>query len=270
VSPLPAGVSTGPQVVALPELETAPIIAPGDSFNFAVGWQGGPIASVNMSFTVNQYFSIPVPLAGTEQEGVATIPASLAAAVCESLDDICHQIECLEQVVTADGNVSVAQARQLVLDCGGAGCGVTGSGTTPPGDPCDGTAECVPGSVCFNKNCVGAGSLRVSLAFDVDSDFDLHVLTPGDNEIYFLNPSSDAGTLDVDQCVTPCGTEAHAENVVFDGAVLPGQYEVWVVNFGGRAAGDFTIEVAGDVSETFTGSLPATSGAESMRFTFTL
>ncbi len=270
VSPLPAGVSTGPQALALPGDATPSIVAPGDNFNFAVGWQGGPIASVNMSFTLNQHFSIPVPLAGAAVEGVATIPASLDATVCDSLADVCHQIECFEQVVTAEGNVSVARARQLVLDCGGNGCGETGTGTTQPGDPCDATAECIPGSVCFNEYCVGAGSLRVSLAFEVDSDFDLHVQTPSGDEIYFANRTADAGTLDVDQCISPCGTEAHAENVVFDGNVLPGQYEVWVVNFDGRAAGDFTIQVAGDVTETFTGSLPATSSSESSRFTFTL
>jgi hypothetical protein len=61
VTPLPAGVSTGPQVVALPG-DTAPtVVRPGDFINFAVGWQGGTIASVNMSFTPNQHFSIPVP-----------------------------------------------------------------------------------------------------------------------------------------------------------------------------------------------------------------
>ena len=270
VSPLPAGLSTGPQVLDLPGDSTPEIIAPGAEIDFAVGWQGGSIASVNMSFTLNQYFSIPVPLAGSEVEGVATIPASLGAAVCDSLADICHPIEYFEQVVTAEGNVSVARAWRLVLDCSGNGCGETGTGTAEPGDPCDATAECIPGSVCFNKYCVGAGSLRVSLAFEVDSDFDLHVLTPSGDEINYANRTADAGTLDVDQCILPCGTEAHAENVVFDGSVLPGQYEVWVTNFDGRAAGDFTIQVAGDVTETFTGSLPATFMAESPHFTFTL
>lgn len=268
VDPLPAGLSTGPQVVSL--TDTATVVAPGEDIDFAVGWQGGPITSVNMSFTQNQYFSIPVPLASAELEGVANIPARLDAAVCDALADVCHPITCLEQVVTAEGNVSVARARTLVLDCLGNGCGETGMGATPPGDPCDETAECIPGSVCFNEYCVGAGSLRVSLAFEVDSDFDLHVQTPSGDEIFFLNRTADGGELDVDQCIQPCGTEAHAENVVFDGSVLPGRYEVWVVNFDGRAAGDFTIQVAGDVTETFTGSLPATSSAESTRYTFTL
>jgi uncharacterized protein YfaP (DUF2135 family) len=127
--------------------------------------------------------------------------------------------------------------------------------------------------VCFNKYCVGAGTLRVSLAFSVDADFDLHVLTPGGIEIYFGEPEANGGTLDVDQCILPCGDEPHVENVVFDDTALAGDYEVWVVNFGGRAAGDFSIEVAGDVNTSFQGSLPAageTSFPESMRYTFTL
>jgi hypothetical protein len=215
-----------------------------------------------------------VPLASGLTEGVAEIPASVDVDVCDELASICFQIECFEQVVTADGTVSLAQAREIVLDCGGTGScetgGETGSGTVEPGDPCDETEECVPGSVCFNKYCVGAGTLRVSLAFEVDSDFDLHVMTPSGAEIYFVNRTADAGTLDVDQCITSCGTEPHAENVVFDGSVLPGAYEVWVVNYDGRNAGDFRIQVAGDVTQSFQGTLAATSGTESEHFTFTL
>lgn len=160
--------------------------------------------------------------------------------------------------------------------CAGDECEVTGTGTTPVGDPCEETRECVPGSICFNEYCVGTGTLRVSLAFSVDADFDLHVLTPGDSEIYFGNKRANGGELDVDQCIVTCGSEPHVENIVFDETALSGEYQVWVVNFGGRAAGDFRIEVAGDVSATFEGSLPAgdgdliVGGPTSSRYTFTL
>jgi len=265
VTPLPSGVSTGPQVVDLTAAPAPLLAAPGDRLQFAVGWQGGAITTVNMSFTLNQYFSIPVPLAGTDPSGVANIPATLSANVCDSLEDICHQIECFEQVVTADGVVSIARAQQILLDCGGGACG----GTALPGDPCDDSMECVPGSVCFNKYCVGSGALRISLGFTVGSDFDLHVLTPSGAEIYYLAQSADSGTLDVDQCTNgSCSEGPHAENVVFDTNLLSGTYELWVVNYDGLSAGDFTIEVAGDVTESFSGSLPATSMAESMHFTF--
>jgi hypothetical protein len=166
----------------------------------------------------------------------------------------------------SDGDGSPASS------CDSAEC-ETGSGTLAVGEPCEETQECIPGSVCFNKYCVGAGSLRVSLAFSVDADFDLHVLTPGGSEIYFFNLEANGGLLDVDQCVAPCGTEPHVENIVFDDTALSGEYEVWVVNFRGRAAGDFSIEVVGDVSASFQGSLPASDSfdyPESTHFTFTL
>lgn len=158
--------------------------------------------------------------------------------------------------------------------CDSAEC-QTGAGTVEIGEACDETEECVPGSVCFNKYCVGAGNLRVSLAFSVDADFDLHVVTPGGFEIFYGDKVGNGGTLDVDQCITPCGTEPHAENIVFDDTALSGEYEVWVENFGGRAAGDFSIEVVGDVTAAFEGSLPASDTAdfvfpESTHFTFTL
>jgi hypothetical protein len=136
------------------------------------------------------------------------------------------------------------------------------------GEPCPEEEECIPGSICFNEFCVGEGELRISLAFTADSDFDLHVLTPDNTEIYFGNSEDAGGKLDVDQCIDTCGTEAHAENVVFDSAAS-GTYEVWVVNYDGRAAGTFNVEVAGAVNRTFMGSLTATLGEESEHFTFT-
>jgi len=141
-------------------------------------------------------------------------------------------------------------------------------GTKEVGEPCTEEEECIPGSICFNEFCVGEGVLRVSLAFTADSDFDLHVLTPDATEIYFGNPVAGGGELDVDQCVGTCGTGAHAENVVFDTAAS-GAYEVWVVNYDGRSAGTFNIEVAGAVNRAFSGSLTATADEESERFTFT-
>ena len=141
-------------------------------------------------------------------------------------------------------------------------------GTKEVGEPCTEEEECIPGSVCFNEFCVGEGELRISLAFTADSDFDLHVLTPSDEEIFYAVRVAGGGELDVDQCIDPCGTGAHAENVVFDSAAS-GAYEVWVVNYDGRAAGSFNIEVAGAVNRTFSGSLTATFGEESEHFTFT-
>lgn len=140
-----------------------------------------------------------------------------------------------------------------------------------PGDPCENNWDCVPGSICFNASyCVGSGSLRVTLSFETDSDFDLHVLTPGGSEIYYANERADGGFLDVDQCVGLCGTETHVENVVFDDTAASGTYQIWVVNYDGRAAGPFSVEVVTDAGvEDFHGTLPAEADAESERFSFT-
>jgi len=142
-------------------------------------------------------------------------------------------------------------------------------GTAEVGDPCEETRECVPNSVCFNKYCVGEGTFRVSLGFDVDSDFDLHVETPDGSEIYFGNRIDAHGTLDVDQCVSSCEEEPHAENIVFDNLAAHGTYTVWVRNYDGRNAGAFEIQVRGDgLSEDFSGDLPA-AAEDSDEFTFT-
>jgi len=112
---------------------------------------------------------------------------------------------------------------------------------TPPPPLCD---RCPDGTVCFNGVCVGQGMLRVSLAFSVDSDFDLHLITPGGSEIYFVNTTADGGYLDVDTCVSPCGDGIHVENIFFEESPPSGVYEVWVENYDGRNAGSFEIELS--------------------------
>jgi hypothetical protein len=139
------------------------------------------------------------------------------------------------------------------------------------GDTCADSTQCQPGKICFNKFCVGTGSLRVSLAFSTDSDFDLHVRTPMGSEIYYANPTADGGYLDVDQCVTPCGVGHHVENVFFEGSVS-GRFDVFVVNFDGRGSGEFSIEVASAAfpTQTFTGYLNPPAGNPSQTFSFAL
>jgi hypothetical protein len=143
-----------------------------------------------------------------------------------------------------------------------------GGGDTPVGGSCSGDEECVEGSLCFNQFCVGDGVLRFSLSWSVDSDFDLHVMTPRGSHIYWQTSSGDGGTLDVDQCVSSCGEGGHVENIVFPEAAPIGQYQVWVENFSGHSAGPFTLFTSGvglnvpPASET----LPATAGAMSATY----
>ena len=147
-----------------------------------------------------------------------------------------------------------------------------GGGTQLPGETCSEEEMCVEGSVCYNGFCVGDGVLRFTLGWDVDSDFDLHVVTPNGTEIFWSTPTAEGGTLDVDQCVSTCGVGQHVENVVFIEQAPLGQYMYWAENFNGRSAGPMTIVVDGigvDVAP-LTDNLPATAGAISVTGVFEL
>jgi len=141
------------------------------------------------------------------------------------------------------------------------------------GDPCSIDADCSPGSTCFNGICVGQGQLRVSLSWDVLTDFDLHVLTPDGTEVYYGNPFAGGGILDVDDCVfsecrDPTGT--HVENVFFV-APVSGTYTYWAHNYDEALTGRFSLEVAaaGRVVEMQAGTLTVAPPAESERYQYT-
>lgn len=145
------------------------------------------------------------------------------------------------------------------------------NGSGQSGEPCTSDLECEAGGVCFNEVCVQQGIFRVSLSWDVISDFDLHVQTPGGNEISFAVSQVDGGYLDVDDCVggdcaNPSGT--HVENIFFSDIALPGTYRVWVVNFDGLEAGTYDIEVAGAVSQNWSGQLDDYEGAQTPTYAF--
>lgn len=136
----------------------------------------------------------------------------------------------------------------------------------PPnsGDECASDADCGSGTECESGTCVGVGVLRVTLTFSMDTDLDLHVITPSGEEVYFGNPSAAGGVLDVDTCVGSCDVEdVHVENVVFNESMQSGFYEAFVVNFDGREGGAFRIDVAGAAQLSADGSLSATFGATS-------
>lgn len=144
-------------------------------------------------------------------------------------------------------------------------------GTQEPGEPCTNDMECVEDSICFSGTCVGDGRLRVSLAWEVVSDFDLHVITPSGYEIYYAQPTHNTGELDVDDCIVQCrdNSGTHVENVFFGENAQRGEYRVFVENFNGRRAGEFLLEVSGEgVRDMWDGTLPAVANATSETFTF--
>jgi hypothetical protein len=154
------------------------------------------------------------------------------------------------------------------------GDGFFEEGSQQAGEECHDESHCVDGATCFEQTCVGEGVLRVSLAWQKRTDFDLHVMTPGGQEIYWEDPSHTSGELDVDDCVIVCRKwdGPHVENIFFTEAAQAGEYVFWVENFNGRRSSDWWIEVVGPdgLRHDWSGSLPQQIGVTSELFFFTL
>ncbi len=149
------------------------------------------------------------------------------------------------------------------------------SGTTdgvPPGMECAMPEDCADTQTCFEGVCVGTGTLRISLSWTAVTDLDLHVFVPNGESINFENSLTPYGELDVDDCVGgDCVNNGgtHVENVFLEASAPRGNYGIQVINYDGRRAADFSIEVAGAVDAGFSGSLPANSFAESQVYNIT-
>lgn len=160
--------------------------------------------------------------------------------------------------------------RPIVVGEGGSGA-TDGDGDGQSGDPCQTDSDCAAGGVCFEGTCVQEGLVRVSLAWDILTDYDLHVETPGGHHLFFENMQGGGGELDVDDCVHgECrdNTGTHVENIYFDKNASGGQYTVWIVNFDGRDGGAYSIEVAGAVEKSWSGELPAEQAISSELYSF--
>ena len=134
---------------------------------------------------------------------------------------------------------------------------------TTSGEACESDDACGTNAECAGGTCIGVGLLQVTLTFEVDADYDLHVITPTREEIFYNNARAGGGVLDVDQCVFYCGTGTHVENVYFNDEVERGLYQAYVINYDGRAGGDFHIEVSGAATTSLDGSMPAERAARS-------
>jgi len=138
------------------------------------------------------------------------------------------------------------------------------------GAECNGPQDCPDEATCFEGVCVGTGELRISLSWNYVSDLDLYVQTPAGDVISFGNRDAGGGVLDVDDCVGGgCLDDSmtHVENIYFPMQPPVGEYRVWVNNFDGRRSGPFEIQVSGEASTTFSGTLPA-AVVDSQVFTF--
>ncbi len=171
---------------------------------------------------------------------------------------------CVERLIQGEG------AETESSSSGGADSSSTEDVFNTEGAECNGPQDCPDEATCFEGVCVGTGELRISLSWNYVSDLDLHVETPAGDRISFENREAGGGILDVDDCVSAeCldNNTTHVENVYFPMQPPVGEYRVWVNNFDGLRGGPFEIQVSGEASETFTGTMPA-SPVESQVFAF--
>jgi len=126
---------------------------------------------------------------------------------------------------------------------------------------------------------VGTGEVQVSVSWNVESDVDLHVVEPGNEEVFYGNPQSAAGgVLDLDSNPACSIDGKKNENITWTNAPS-GSYTVRVDYYDscGETATDYvvTVQRKGHAPETFTGSFTgpgdaggAGSGTQITTFTF--
>ena len=78
----------------------------------------------------------------------------------------------------------------------------------------------------------GSGTITVSMLWNTADDADLHVVTPGGEEIYYGNPRAGGGELDVDMQVSSV-VDDPVENIYFQDPER-GTYNVIVENYSDR------------------------------------
>lgn len=107
---------------------------------------------------------------------------------------------------------------------------------------------------------VGTGDVQVTLAWDVDSDVDLHVVGPGGEEIFYGRPrSASGGALDLDSNAGCSIDGIRNENITWPTGRAPsGQYTVRVDYWSscGVSRTNFTVRINnGGNTQILTGSL---------------
>ena len=123
---------------------------------------------------------------------------------------------------------------------------------------CNPDLPCVPGSPCAAGLCVGQGALRFTLTWDRPGDVDLHVVTPGGQEIYYAARTQQGGTLDRDDT-----TGTGPENAFWAAAPPAGTYLVCVVPFSVSGPTTWRLAIAraaGGDPPALTGTLSASTG----------
>jgi hypothetical protein len=147
------------------------------------------------------------------------------------------------------------------------------AGKAAAGETCTRTSECAGLASCYEGFCVSESYLRVSMAWGVRSDFDLHLTLPGGRAINQQSREIEGvGRLDVEQCTKQCLGDRHLESVVLSAKAPDGQYLAWGENFGGAAGSTAQLEVfvAGQKLTSRMVTVPPTQDGKSEIVTFTV
>lgn len=86
----------------------------------------------------------------------------------------------------------------------------------------------------------GQGVFQVTATWDTNGDIDLHVFEPTGAHVFWANRTGDVGQLDRDDTVL-VGPENYF--VCSPDRLVPGEYEVYVNNFGGETGTNVTVHV---------------------------
>jgi hypothetical protein len=166
---------------------------------------------------------------------------------------------------TSAGSGGCAQSGTVVCSGTTTVCSVgprtSGTCASPTGGSCDGAGNCVCpagqsncsgtcrtlssdvascgacGNVCGSSQacvsgvCIGQGSLRFTLTWNINGDMDLHVLPPCGTEIFYGRLSACGGTQDRDDV-----SSQGPENIFWTGSYTPGRYYVCPESYTGVVA----------------------------------
>jgi hypothetical protein len=131
------------------------------------------------------------------------------------------------------------------------------STTTTDGEGGGGGSE----DECEEGPVLGEGELQITLRWEGNADYDLHVIEPDGTEIDYTNrgPTESGGQLDVDSNIG-CVDNGGVENVYWEDGQMPnGHYTVKVVGFSvdGCEGGEYelTVKVRGEEVLTETGTV---------------
>ena len=132
----------------------------------------------------------------------------------------------------------------------------------------DGSAPSAGASAPITVLDVGTGEVQVSVAWNVDSDVDLHVVDPNNEEIFYGHPQAthSQGQLDLDSDAACNLDHKKNENVTWPLGHAPhGTYTVrldhWRNCFGGPVNWIVTVRVQGQNPQTFTGTFTGAGDA---------